>query len=459
MSLAKQSVPHVQAESEHGRSARSLEEPLADRSSVIRPSEKPLQPHTVIIGAGFGGLKAARELARRGFPVTLIDRRSYHQFTPLLYQVATGSLAPSEIAVPIRSVFRGEPKVRCLMANVTGVDFDARQVELEDGAPIAFDYVIIAAGAQSHYFGNEEKWKNEVYTLDDIASAEHLRDDFLTLCEHAEREHDSERRREMLTVAVIGAGPSGVELAGAIADLADRTLSAEYHNIDPGDVRVVLFEAVDRVLPMFEPRLSEKAKLQLEQLGVEVRLGTPIESVEHGSVTTKDGTMRCGLICWGSGVRPANVAGELEVTKEKGKIRVDEHCGIPGYPHAFAVGDIAHFEQEGGEPLPGLAPVALQQGTHVAQLIYRESKGEARRPFRYRDKGIMATIGRSRAVVQAGPLRLWGFAAWISWVVLHVMYLIDFRSRLLVMMEWIWAYFGSKRGNRLIEAERPRRGA
>lgn len=426
---------------------------FASLRNMTRSFQPPYDPHIVIIGGGFGGLRTARVLARRGFKVTLIDRRSYHLFTPLLYQVATSSLSPDEIAVAIRSLLGTEPSVTCLMAVVEGVDLQRQQVLLDDGSRIDYDYVVVAAGARSHYFGNEAEWSPHVETLDSLATAQRLRDRLLLAFEAAEREADPVARRAKLTFCVIGAGPSGVELAGAIAELGKRIIARDHRQVSASEIRVVLFEAMDRVLTPFPEKLSEKAKQHLESIGVEVRLGEAIERVRPNAVYTSKSKVDCALICWGSGVRPADLAARIDAPKLKGRLLVEKDCTLPGYPNAFAIGDIAAFLDEQEQPLPGLAPVAIQQGRYVARTIIGDQKGRARRPFHYRDKGIMATIGRSRAVAKVGSLKLWGLVAWLSWVWLHIWYLIGFRSKLLVILEWAWAYIGRTRGSRLIEAD------
>ncbi len=410
------------------------------------------QPHTVIVGAGFGGLAAARELARQDLPVTLIDRRSYHLFTPLLYQVATGSLTASEIAIPIRSLFRADPEVTTLMAEVKSVDVAESNLRLSDNSSISYDYLVLAAGAQSHYFGKESEWKDDIYTLDDLDTAGKLRDRFLSLCEQAEQEDDPDRRARLLTFAIIGAGPSGVELAGAISAIVRRTMPSAFRRITPKDVQVILFEAENRVLPQFDAELSEAAERQLRELGVDVRTNSSIDSVTSHSVTSADTQIDCGMICWGAGVRPANLTSHLGVPTKKSGVPVSEFCTIDGYDKVFAVGDMACFESEQGA-LPGLAPVALQQGRYVGDTIKRDLRGLPRRKFRYKDKGLMATIGPARAVLQAGGLHLSGLPAWLLWVVLHVWYLVGFRTRILVLLEWAWVYSGAGDGNRLIRTE------
>lgn len=411
-------------------------------------------PKVVIIGAGFGGLRAARQLARSNVQITLVDRHSYHMFTPLLYQVATASLSTSEVAVPIRTLFRGRKNVQCLMAEVETIDFDAQQVVLRNQRRLDYDYLVIAAGASTHYFGKREEWAPHVETLDDLASAERLRDRLILAFEAAELEADPVRRQNMLTFCILGGGPSGVELAGAIAELGRSVLARDYSRVHPNDVRVLLFEAQDRLLTAFDHELSRKAKEQLESLGVEVKLGVKVESVGAHTIKTTEGQVHCALICWGSGVGAASLASAIDSEKIKGRLVVRPDLSLPGHTRVFAIGDIAHFPTASGAALPGLAPVALQQGGHVAKTILNDYYGEAREPFRYNDRGIMATIGRKRAVAQTGKLRLSGVVAWLSWLALHVWYLIGFRTKLLVSMEWAWAYVSNSRGARFVEAKR-----
>lgn len=411
-------------------------------------------PKVVVIGAGFGGLRAARQLAKSKVHVTLVDRHSYHMFTPLLYQVATASLSTSEVAVPVRSLFRGRKNVQCLMAEVETVDFDAQNVVLRNQRQLEYDYLVIAAGASTHYFGKPDEWAPHVETLDDLASAERLRERLILAFEAAELEPDHSRRRNLLTFCIVGGGPSGVELAGAIAELGHRVLARDYSRVKPDDVRVVLFEAQDRLLTAFDYKLSLKAKEHLESLGVEVRLGVKVERVGAQLITTKDERVHCALLCWGGGVAAASLASAIDSEKIKGRLLVRSDLSLPGHTRVFAIGDIAHFPTASGSALPGLAVVALEQGAHVAQTILNDFYGEAREPFRYDDRGLMATIGRKRAVVQSGRLRLWGLAGWLSWLTLHVWYLIGFRAKALVLLEWAWAYSSNSRGPRFVEAKR-----
>lgn len=407
--------------------------------------------HVVIVGAGFAGINVARTLSRRGkgrVEVTLIDRHNYNQFTPLLYQVATAALAPQEIAVPVRSLYR-PARVSTLMGNVTDVDLARRRIGLGQ-RELSYDYLVIATGAEPHYFGNSD-WAAHLQTLSSVDSAVRLREHILINFEAAEHEPDPERQRELLTSVVVGAGPTGVELAGALSELGKRVLAGEYHNFTCEDIRVVVLEAAERVLPTFAPELSRRAERDLRQLGVEVHTGAKVSAVSKNTVVTSSGTFTGATLCWGAGVAPGALIDALPLELDGGRVVVGPDCSVPGDDRVFVIGDAAHFVEPGAaSPLPGLAPVAIQQGKHVARCILADLAAEARERFEYRDKGLMATIGRSRAVVQAGRLRMGGFLAWLAWLALHVWYLLGPRMRLLVLFEWTWAYVRNKRGARLI---------
>ncbi|MFW5920902.1 MAG: NAD(P)/FAD-dependent oxidoreductase [Polyangiales bacterium] len=407
----------------------------------------------VIIGGGFGGLQAARALRDAPVSVTLVDRENHHLFQPLLYQVATAGLSPGEIATPIRSVFRREGAIRTLLGEVVGVDADEREVLLENGERLPYDYLIVAAGAKTNYFGNDE-WAEHAHGLKTVRDALRLRERILMMFEAAEREPDPERRRSLLQFVVIGGGPTGVELAGAISELGRRVLAKDFRSLDPEDVRVVLLEMADRVLLPFDEKLSHSAQRQLEELRVEVRTGARVTEVSERGVTIGDELLPASVVCWAPGVRPVSLAEKLGFELDrKGCIVVDEHCAIPGRPEVFAVGDIASFVPEGQDaPLPQLAPVAIQQGRHVAKTILDEAQGRPRRPFEYVDKGIMATIGRSRAVAQSGRAKVSGFWAWIMWLFVHIAYLIGWQNRLRVLLQWFWSYVTFRPGARLIVA-------
>lgn len=406
----------------------------------------------MIVGGGFGGLNAAKSLAGSPVDVTIVDRENHHLFQPLLYQVATAGLAPGSIAVPIRGVVADQENAHVILAEADRVDHEKRTLWFRDGSSIDFDYLIIACGAKTNFFGNDA-WSEHSHGLKDLRDAIRIRERVLLAFEAAERESDAAKRRELLTFVVIGGGPTGVEMAGAISELGRQVLAGDFRRIAPEDIRVVLVEMSDRLLSAFKPVLSHSAKRQLVELGVEVRTETRVTDVGAGRVTLGDETIVASLVVWGAGVKPVSFAERLDVSLDRsGRIVVDQSCAVLGRPNVFAIGDVASFVPEGEDvALPGLAPVAIQQGHHVAKQIRRELRRKPRQRFTYRDKGIMATIGRSRAVVQ-GAVDLDGFLAWIAWGLIHVLYLIGFRNRFIVMFNWFWSYMTFKRGARLITA-------
>jgi NADH:ubiquinone reductase (H+-translocating) len=409
--------------------------------------------HVVIIGGGFAGLRAALALKRAPVRVTILDRENHHLFQPLLYQVATAALSPGNITVPIRSIFRRQPNVRVLLGEVTGADLEGRRVFLENGDAVPYDYLVVAAGAKTTYFGNDA-WAEHAHGLKSIRDGIRIRERILMMFEAAEREADPERRKRLLTFVVIGGGPTGVEMAGATSELGRRVLAKDYRNVHAEDVRVVLIEMLDRVLAPFDERLSAKARAHLEALGVEVRTGTRVTEVAADGVHIGGELLPASVVCWAPGVQPVSLARKLDLPlDDRGRIVVDACCAVPGRPEVFAVGDIASFKPDpDAPPLPQLAPVAMQQGRHVARAVRRDLASKEREPFRYRDKGIMATVGRSRAVVEAGALRMSGFFAWLVWLFVHILYLVNFHNRMMVLAEWFWAYVTFRPGARLITA-------
>jgi len=403
----------------------------------------------VIIGAGFGGLSAAKALAGTSFDVTVIDRHNYHLFQPLLYQVATAGLSPSDIASPIRSIVRDEENISVVLANVSGIDV-ARHEVLAEGRRIGFDHLIIATGAQHAYFGHDE-WAAHAPGLKTIDDATYLRRRILLAFEKAETETDPDERRRLLNFVVVGGGPTGVEMAGAIAELAKRALAKDFRAIDPRAARVILVEAGPRLLTPFDPSLSDAAKRSLEQLGVEVRLRAGVTNCDERGVSIGSERIESRTVMWAAGVM-ASPAGQWlgAETDRAGRVKVGPDLSVPGHPDIFVIGDAALALGADGQPLPGIAPVAKQQGWYVAALIKARSRGETPPPFRYRDYGILATIGRKRAVMQAGRLKLRGFIAWVIWCVAHIYFLIGFRNRLAVALNWVWNYVTFQRGTRLI---------
>lgn len=417
----------------------------------------PAPPRVVVVGGGFGGLGTARAL--RGVPVevTLLDRANHHLFQPLLYQVAMAGLSPADIAVPIRSVLRHQGNTRVLLADAERVDLAARAVHTSDRAVVPYDFLVLAVGAKTNWFGHDA-WSAHALGMKTLDDAIEVRRRVLLAFEAAEREEDLQARRRLLTFVVIGGGPTGVEVAGALAELGRTILAEDFRKIRGERPRVVLVEAADRLLPGgFDPSLCASAKRQLEELGAEVRLGTTVVGIDGRGVHLSGEILEATTVLWTAGVRAKRLATALGVPLDGAdRIRVGDDCSLPGHPEVFAIGDVACFVPPGeARPLPGVSPVAMQQGRYVAEQIRRRVAGEPPLPgFVYVDKGIMATIGRSRAVAQTGPFRLSGLVAWLAWLLVHIWYLIDFRNRLVVMLSWAYGYVTFQRGARLITGER-----
>jgi NADH dehydrogenase len=408
-----------------------------------------MNPRVVIVGAGFGGLSAAKALAGRPFDVTVIDQHNYHLFQPLLYQVATAGLSPSDIAAPIRHVLNSQANANVMLGKVTGVDVAAREV-LAEGRRIPYDHLILATGAQHAYFGHGE-WAAFAPGLKTIDDATYIRRRILLAFEKAETEPDPHERARLLNFVVVGGGPTGVETAGAIAELANRALAKDFRSIDPRCARIILVEAAPRLLTPFDPSLSEAARLALEQLGVNVRLGAPVTALNAEGVSIGAERIEARTVIWAAGVMasPAGLWLGAEVDRA-GRVKVAPDLSVPGHPDIFVIGDTAALNDAKGNPLPGVAPVAKQQGNYVAKLLTARHAGKSVPPFRYRDFGSLATVGRSRAVVQMAGLKLTGFLAWVLWSVAHIYFLIGFRNRLVVATNWLWNYLTFQRGTRLI---------
>ncbi|MDP2378802.1 NAD(P)/FAD-dependent oxidoreductase [Reyranella sp.] len=408
------------------------------------------RPRIVIVGAGFGGLSAAHSLAGADADVTVIDRRNYHLFQPLLYQVATAGLSPAQIASPIRAILRHAANVRVVLGKVTGVDKERRVVRLEE-REIPYDQLVLATGSRHAYFGHDE-WESVAPGLKKIDDATSIRRRILTAFEHAESTDSHEVRRRFLTFVVIGAGPTGVEMAGAIAELAHVALRHDFRTIDPREARVILVEAGSTVLAAFPPALSAAARSALERLHVEVRLGTPVTSCDESGVTIGEEHLPTATIIWAAGVAASAAGHWLGVERDRiGRVPVGPDLTVPGHPEVFIIGDTASAAGQDGKPLPGLAPVAKQQGAYVARVLRaRLAAKPAPPPFRYRNYGTMATIGRRSAVADFGWLRLDGTLAWLMWGLVHISFLIGFRNRAVVMLEWIWSYMTFQSGARLI---------
>jgi NADH dehydrogenase len=421
----------------------------------------------VVIGGGFGGLLAARSLARAPVELTLIDKRNFHLFQPLTYQVATGALSPAEVCYPLRTIFKGRPNVRVLMGEVAGIDLGARELLVEPGAgetermTVGYDTLIAAGGSRYSYFGHDE-WQANAPEVKSLESALAMRSRLLGAFEAAEVETDEERRRALLTFVVVGAGPTGVEMAGQIAELARDTLRRDFRSVDPRAGRIILVEMADRVLTAFPPSLSRKAARSLERLGVTPLLGRTVVGIDEGAVTIEDSDgnaerIPTRTVTWAAGVTASGLAALLaeqagaEVDRA-GRVTVEPDLTLPGHPEVFAIGDMVRVKGPDGalQPLPGVAPVAMQQGRYAAKVVRARLRGEEQALFRYRDKGNLATIGRAAAVADLHLVRLSGFPAWMTWLLVHLWYLVGFQNRILVFIRWSFSFFTRGRGARLI---------
>jgi NADH dehydrogenase len=394
--------------------------------------------------------------------VTLLDRRNFHLFQPLLYQVATGGLSPANIASPLREVLKHQQNVRVLLATVDGIDVVAHRVKLRDGE-LDYDTLIVATGAEPNYFGNTH-WEMLVPGLKTIEDATEIRHRILLAFESAERTSDAQQIAAWLTFVVIGGGPTGVELAGAIAELARDTLRHNFRTINPARTRILLLEGTDRILPTYHPTLSRKAAASLQRLGVEVRTQAMVTDIQSTGVTfrvgSQDEEFPSRTVLWAAGVKPSRLGGILASETgasldRSGRVVVEPNLSVPDHPEIFVIGDLAHFDHQTGTPLPGLAPVAIQQGRYVARVVQRRLRGEQSPAFHYRDGGCMATIGRAAAVAEVGRLRFSGYPAWLAWLFVHLMGLVTFQNRLLVFLQWAWSYFTYNRAARLITGENP----
>jgi NADH dehydrogenase len=420
-------------------------------------------PHIVVVGGGFGGLRAVKGLRNATVHVTLLDRRNHHLFQPLLYQVATGGLSPANIAVPLRSVLRRQSNVQVLLADVSGVDVAGQRVLLSDGGAIAYDTLIVATGVSHQYFGHPE-WEPLAPGLKSLEDATEIRRRILLAFEEAERIADPEQRQAWMTFVVAGGGPTGVELAGSIGELAHTTLRRDFRSINPSDARILLVEGTDRVLPSFPAKLSEKTILALGQLGVTVRTGTLVTGVRDDGVTLKSGAateeIACRTVLWAAGVQASPLGPMLAeatgaVRDRSGKVTVQPDLTLPGHPEILVIGDLAHFVGPDGKALPGVAQVAMQMGDYAARLVRARMDRKTLPAFVYHDHGNMATIGRARAVADLGWLWLWGYPAWLAWLFIHLLFLVEFTNRILVMVQWAWSYFTRNRSARLITGGGP----
>jgi NADH dehydrogenase len=410
-------------------------------------------PRVVIVGGGFGGLKAARALRRAKVAVTLIDRRNHHLFQPLLYQVATAMLNPSDIAVALRRIVRGQKNCMVVLGEAERIDLAQKQVVLRDGV-VPYDFLIVATGATHSYFGHDE-WEAVAPGLKTIEDALEIRRRMLLAYESAERTDDPAARERLLTFVVVGGGPTGVEMAGAMAEIARHVLTRDFRRIDPSSAKIILAEAGPRLLTAFAPHLGDAAAKRLEKMGVQVRVNCAVSGIDKGGVTLASGErIAASTVVWGAGVAASPLARTLGVPLDRaGRVLVEPDLSVPGAPEVFVIGDLAAVKAPDGKPVPGVAQGAIQGGAHAARGIERTLRGLPRRPFRYRDKGSLATIGRAAAVAEIGRLRTVGFFAWVVWLLVHVLSLIGFRNRLSVLAEWAWVYVTYERGAMLITGE------
>lgn len=412
-------------------------------------------PQVIIIGGGFAGLAAARRLRNVACEVTLVDRHNHHVFQPLLYQVATAGLSPGDIASPIRWVLRNQPRLRVLLANVEHIDSAAKTVRLDHGDLLSYDYLIVAAGATHSYFGKDQ-WSSVAPGLKTLDDALAIRRRLLLAFEEAEREPNPVYQRRLLTFVLIGGGPTGVELAGALGEIARQALRSEFDAVDPAIARITLIEAGPSILPAFPEELRESARRALVRLGIEVRVGKPVTNVEEGAVWIGDERIEAHTILWAAGVAAAPISKDLGPKLDRaGRVIVDADLSAPGHPGVFIAGDLASFSHQTGSPLPGVAQVAKQEGRHAAANVARAIEGKTTTAFRYIDPGNMATIGRNNAIADFGFLRVSGYLGWLLWLFIHVLFLIGFRNRISVMLQWAAAYLTHQRSVRLITRNPP----
>ncbi|MGB7213146.1 MAG: NAD(P)/FAD-dependent oxidoreductase [Gemmatimonadales bacterium] len=410
-------------------------------------------PNVVILGGGFAGLYATKALRNSPVHVTLVDRRNHHLFQPMLYQVATAALSPSDIASPIRSILRRQKNVDVLLGTADRIDPNAKAITLADGSSIQYDYCIVATGARHSYFGNDQ-WEGSAPGLKNLEDALAIRRRILLAFEAAERERDLVRRQQLLTFVVIGGGPTGVEMAGAIAEIRRYALRRDFRHIDPRDASVLLLEGGPRLLTSYPPEQSDWAKQALRHLGVDVRTDTLVTSVDPDAVQAAGWTIPTRTVVWAAGNTASPLTRSLDAPLDRqGRVLVTPECTVPGHPDLFVLGDAAAFEHQGGATLPGICPVAIQMGNYAARAIIQDLTGRSRPPFHYLDKGQLAVIGRGRAVADIRRFGFHGFSAWLAWIFVHIFFLIGFRNRVLVMLQWGWSYFTYGLGARLIYGE------
>jgi NADH dehydrogenase len=410
-------------------------------------------PHVVVLGGGFGGLYFTKAMRRTDVRITLVDKHNFHLFQPLLYQVATASLSPADVASPIRSILRKQRNVEVWLGEAVDVDTGSRIVRLRDGE-LQYDYLVVATGATHAYFGHDE-WEPHAPGLKTVDDATEMRRRFLVAFEAAEREADPDARRAQLTFVIVGAGPTGVELAGAMAEIARQAMPQDFRAIDTATARIILLEGGPRVLPAYSQTSSDRAQRQLERLGVEVRTNALVTHIEEDAVYIGDEVIAAGSVFWAAGVAASPLGAKLDAPLDRaGRVLVEPDCSVPGHREIFVIGDLASISSN-GEPVPGVAQGAMQMGKHAARMIRRDLDGRERQSFGYFDKGNLATIGRAAAVAEIAGVKLSGFIAWVVWVFIHILYLIGFRNRILVLVQWAWAYLTYQRGIRLITGDPP----
>jgi len=413
------------------------------------------QKHIVIIGGGFGGLRAAKTLSNNPLAkVTLIDQNNYHLFQPLLYQVATAGLSPADIAVPIRSVVGRFPNIEIILAKVNSINVETRTLQTSDLRNIHYDFLIVAAGATHSYF-NHPEWESLAPGLKSLEQATDIRRRVLLAYEKAEIEINPEIKKALLTFVVVGGGPTGVELAGALAEISRETLAKDFKYINPSQARIILIEAGDRILAAFDPALSKQATRDLENMGVQIWVSSRVSEVQENFVKLGTETLSTKTVIWAAGVKPSPLAQDLKTPLDKmGRVIITPYLHIENHPEVFVIGDLACFPLENDKSLPGLAPVAIQQGEAAAKNIILSLNGKSYKIFKYRDKGMMATIGRKRAILQIGTIKISGFIAWLAWLFIHIFYLIDFKNKIFVFLNWCWSYLTFRKGARLIVGTR-----
>lgn len=424
--------------------------------------------HVVILGGGFGGLYAAKALGNAPLKVTLVDKRNFHLFQPLLYQIATGGLSPGDIASPLRAVLNKYKNITVYQSEIVDIKPENQRVILAD-SELQYDILIVATGTRHYYFGNEG-WKEKAPGLKTVEDALEMRRRIFQAFEAAEHEMNPEKRTALITFVIVGGGPTGVELAGALAELAHKTLTEDFRNINPAETQILLLEGTDRLLPSYPVQLSRKAESKLAKLGVSILTGTFLVEIKDDSLKIRkhdsEQEIHSHTVLWAAGVKASGI-GEMLAKRtganidRSGRVIVEEDLSVPGFPNLFVIGDLAHFKHRDGNPLPGVAPVAMQQGRYVARLIKKRLQNQSIPAFKYRNKGNLAVIGRNAAIADFGWLRLSGFPAWLIWIFVHIAYLIEFDNKILVLFQWAWNYFTRKRGARLItgDIERPKEDA